>query len=172
MTPDERTPFGKRLFEAREKAGLTQEVAAKRAGMSQGTLAEAEISGKRSGYTPQLAAIYSVDPVWLATGKGKAKSAGSVTVMEQTKTVETSPAPDDGYFSEPSARILAMQAGLLAVIRSLSHNPNLPVLLDAELARAKDILAANPVDDPVLAAFDDQAELIRLTADIHHGKRS
>jgi len=73
MIPDERTPFGKRLFEARERAGLTQERAAKLAGMSQGTLAEAEVSGKRSGYTPQLAVIYSVDPVWLSTGKGKRK---------------------------------------------------------------------------------------------------
>lgn len=69
----ERTPFGQRLFDAREAAELTQDQAAKAVGMSQGTLAEAEISGKRSGYTSQLAELYGVIPTWLATGKGPRK---------------------------------------------------------------------------------------------------
>lgn len=128
-----------------------------------------EIDGKNAKVVAQ---ILGVDRDWLAFGKGKPLSGTNVAVVEQAQTADSNHPLDDGYFSEPSARILAMQAGLLAVIRSLSHNPNLPVLLDAELARAKDILAANPVADAVLAAFDDQAELIRLTADTHHGKRS
>lgn len=69
MENEERTPFGRRLFESREAANLTQQQAADAVGMAQGTLAEAEISGKRSGYTSQLAAVYGVDPNWLATGQ-------------------------------------------------------------------------------------------------------
>ena len=64
-----RTPFGKRLYDSREAANLTQEIAAKKVGMAQSTLAEAEISGKRSGYTSQLADLYDVSAKWLATGK-------------------------------------------------------------------------------------------------------
>lgn len=69
MDTTERTPFGRRLFESREAAELTQDQVAAKIGMSQGTLGEAETSGQRSGYTPQLAALYKVDPVWLATGR-------------------------------------------------------------------------------------------------------
>ncbi|MBL8506023.1 MAG: helix-turn-helix transcriptional regulator [Methylobacillus glycogenes] len=57
---------------------MSQEQAAKQAGMAQGTLSEAEVSGKRSGYTPQLAALYKVNPIWLATGKGDKKTAAPV----------------------------------------------------------------------------------------------
>lgn len=39
--------------------------------MSQGTLAELELDGQGSSYTAQLAAVYGVNPNWLATGKGK-----------------------------------------------------------------------------------------------------
>lgn len=71
MEAIERTPFGRRLFTARVDAGFSQEEAAKAAGMkSQGTLSEAEISGKRSGFTSQLATLYKVNADWLATGKG------------------------------------------------------------------------------------------------------
>lgn len=71
MEDIERTPFGRRLFSARVDAGFSQEEAARAAGMkSQGTLSEAEISGKRSGFTPQLAKLYNVSADWLATGKG------------------------------------------------------------------------------------------------------
>lgn len=71
MEDIERTPFGRRLFSARVDAGFSQEAAAKAVGMkSQGTLSEAEISGKRSGFTPQLAKLYNVNADWLATGKG------------------------------------------------------------------------------------------------------
>lgn len=67
---ESRTPFGQRLFDARQAAGLTQQQAAKKVGMAQSSLAEAEISGKRSGYVSQLAELYRVPANWLATGKG------------------------------------------------------------------------------------------------------
>lgn len=70
MGNSEKTAFGRRLTKSREAAGYKQDEAAKLIGMSQGTLGEAESQGKRSGYTPQLAALYGVNPVWLATGKG------------------------------------------------------------------------------------------------------
>lgn len=76
----DRTPFGQRLHDARKAAGYTQEAAAKEVGMSQGTLADAEIEGKRSGYTPQLAALYGVNAAWLATGRGS-KTDSTVSVV-------------------------------------------------------------------------------------------
>lgn len=69
MEDIERTPFGRRLFEARGDK-FSQEDAAKAVGMSQSTLSEAEISGKRSGFTSQLAVLYKVNSTWLATGNG------------------------------------------------------------------------------------------------------
>lgn len=74
MNDSEKTPFGRRLTKAREAAGYKQDEAARLVGMSQGTLGEAESQGKWSGYTPQLAALYRVDPIWLATGKGDMNS--------------------------------------------------------------------------------------------------
>lgn len=66
-----KTAFGERLTKAREHAQMTQIQAAKRVGMSQGTLGEAENSGNRSAYTAQLATLYGVNPNWLATGNGR-----------------------------------------------------------------------------------------------------
>lgn len=85
MEDIERTPFGRRLFEARTEArngkGYTQAEAAGKVGMMQSTLSEAEISGKRSGFTSQLASLYGVSATWLATGKGK-KHHGVLPRME------------------------------------------------------------------------------------------
>lgn len=74
MGNSDKTAFGRRLTESREAAGYKQDEAAKLVGMSQGTLGELESQGKRSGYTPQLAALYGVNPVWLANGKGEKKA--------------------------------------------------------------------------------------------------
>lgn len=91
MDNEERTPFGRRLFEARTATAHTQESAARSVGMkSQSTLAEAEISGKRSGFTPQLAALYGVSPQWLATGKGE-KYQGAVRPHEGSDDVTVIP---------------------------------------------------------------------------------
>lgn len=69
MKNQDSTPFGKRLQKARKDAGFTQQSVAKKIGMSQGTLAELERDGQGSSYTPALAALYGVDPLYLATGK-------------------------------------------------------------------------------------------------------
>lgn len=66
-----RTAFGARLLAARKHAKMAQIPAAKAVGMSQGTLAELELDGQGSSYTAQLAAVYGVNPNWLATGKGR-----------------------------------------------------------------------------------------------------
>jgi transcriptional regulator with XRE-family HTH domain len=71
MSEKERTPFGARLVLARKAAKLTQVQAAKKVGMAQGTLAEAETSGSGSAYTAQLAALYGVRAGWLADGAGE-----------------------------------------------------------------------------------------------------
>lgn len=62
-----RSEFGKRLFEARKRAGLTQADAAKGI-MGQSTLAELEKSGQGSAHTTALAKRYGVLPDWLADG--------------------------------------------------------------------------------------------------------
>lgn len=85
MNITERTPFGQRLFIARTKANLSQEQVAKEVGIAQSTLAEAEIYGKRSGYTPQLAAIYKVSATYLATGK---LAAGEKLPWEEDQDLE------------------------------------------------------------------------------------
>jgi DNA-binding XRE family transcriptional regulator len=65
------TEFGKRLFQAREHAKLTQQALAALVGMSQSTLAAAESTGAGSRKTPQLAAKCGVNSHWLATGEGE-----------------------------------------------------------------------------------------------------
>lgn len=46
-------------------------------------MSEAEISGKRSGFTPQLAALYKINPGWLATGKGVKELGEPAQVIRQ-----------------------------------------------------------------------------------------
>jgi transcriptional regulator with XRE-family HTH domain len=64
----DRTEFGQRLRDARERAGLTQEQVADSVGIRQSTLADLERKGTRSGYIAQLATLYGVSAHWLATG--------------------------------------------------------------------------------------------------------
>lgn len=86
MEDVERTPFGRRLFQAREAAKLSQKAVERAIGIKQNTLSEAEIKGKRSGKVPELAALYRVNPIWLATGKGPREIAPANTAAEATKT--------------------------------------------------------------------------------------
>lgn len=67
----ERSAFGRRLYQARVAAGLTQQQVQKAVGISQTNLSDAEGSAESSGFTAQLAALYGVDATWLATGLGK-----------------------------------------------------------------------------------------------------
>lgn len=76
MTERERTLFGKRLFDAREAAGLKQEDVCERIGIAQGTLSGLERSASASRHTAMLAKIYGVDAHWLATGQGQARPVG------------------------------------------------------------------------------------------------
>lgn len=66
--PVTRSPFGKRLYDSRTGAKLTQIQLAKLAGIAQSTLAELERIGQGSSKTLQLAAACGVSPEWLATG--------------------------------------------------------------------------------------------------------
>ncbi len=66
-----RSAFGKRLYDSRREAKLTQKDVAKKIGIAQGTLSELESDGNGSSYTSQLADIYKVSAVWLETGKGE-----------------------------------------------------------------------------------------------------
>jgi DNA-binding XRE family transcriptional regulator len=67
----ERSPFGERLFQARTHAKLTQAQLAQRAGMSQGTIGQAEWTGDASMATARLAEVCGVRAVWLAEGEGE-----------------------------------------------------------------------------------------------------
>lgn len=70
----ERTPFGLRMYLARERAGLTQKDVVKALGevkpMSQGTLSGLELEAASSGRVVEFAKLYGVDAVWLSTGEG------------------------------------------------------------------------------------------------------
>jgi len=123
MEPMERTPFGKRLFDAREAAKLTQKQAAKKVGMAQSTLAEAEISGKRSGYTPQLAELYGVSAKWLATGNGESPAASPPAIA-----------------IKPPSRHETRIAEIVALLRQTDME-GLAVILD----RAKDAARDYPI---------------------------
>ncbi len=65
-----RTAFGKRLFEAREQAGMTQREAAAKLGISQSTLSEAETLADGSTYVVHMARLFNCDPYWLAMDEG------------------------------------------------------------------------------------------------------
>ena len=65
-----RSDFGKRLFDARKHAGLTQEELCKRAGMSQANYQKLEKVGKGTSYTVSIAKVTGVSAEWLASGTG------------------------------------------------------------------------------------------------------
>ena len=85
MNDQGRTPFGQRMFEAREDAGLTQEDAAKIVGMSQSALSEMETSGKRSSYTAALAEVYGYNEKYLSRNIGPKKPDGTkhITLVDE-----------------------------------------------------------------------------------------
>jgi transcriptional regulator with XRE-family HTH domain len=89
--------IAERLKLAREKAGLNQEELAKRAGVSQGTIANIENSiRKQPRQLLSIARVLNVNPEWLQSGKGKAEviaHSGTHHVSEQVNeewTVHTS----------------------------------------------------------------------------------
>jgi transcriptional regulator with XRE-family HTH domain len=70
MRKRERSAFGARLKQAREKAGLTQPQLAQAVGMSQSTLAEAEGVGHASSFTVRIAQHCGISALWLESGEG------------------------------------------------------------------------------------------------------
>ena len=67
--------IGKRIKEAREEAGLTQEELAKAAGVAQSTIGGLESErNPGSSRTAEIAAVLGVEPLWLAAGKGEKRS--------------------------------------------------------------------------------------------------
>jgi transcriptional regulator with XRE-family HTH domain len=83
----ERTPFGRRMRQARLDAGLTQVTVAQKAGISQSTLSDIETASNGSSYTPVLAALYHADAHYLATGRA-AKGALSPWAMRVATLVD------------------------------------------------------------------------------------
>lgn len=75
----ERTPFGKRMLEAREHAHLTQKEVQKLMGVSQSTLSGLEGPDASSSRTVEFARLYGCDPIWLATGEGQPNWGAPIT---------------------------------------------------------------------------------------------
>jgi DNA-binding XRE family transcriptional regulator len=86
----DRTPFARRMRQARVEAGLTQVVTSQKAGISQSTLSEIETDAHSSKYTPVLAALYHADPHYLATGKA-AKGAPSHWALRVAALIDEFP---------------------------------------------------------------------------------
>lgn len=64
--------FGERLLKAREHAGLTQEMLAKKSGVKQGTISKIERGDTDSStFTVQLSIACGVRPEWLAIEDGE-----------------------------------------------------------------------------------------------------
>jgi transcriptional regulator with XRE-family HTH domain len=66
----ERTAFGQRMLQARERAGLTQLQVRQALTLAQSTLSELEATALSSGRTVEFARLYGCDPQWLSTGEG------------------------------------------------------------------------------------------------------
>jgi transcriptional regulator with XRE-family HTH domain len=92
----DRTPFGQRMFDAREVAGLTQMQVRERLKVSQGTLSELERTAHSTRRLVDFAMLYQVNPRWLATGEGVRDAAPMMSAEE----------PNSGYTIDTEARQL------------------------------------------------------------------
>jgi transcriptional regulator with XRE-family HTH domain len=118
-----RSEFGKRLVQAREDAGLSQEELCRLAGMAQSTLATAESSGSGSRNTAQLARACGVSAYWLATGEGKAtESADARDVAERFDTLPM--ATEQQLYMRQRAYMLCLAA--IAFAADLPEPPTAP----------------------------------------------
>ena len=59
------------------------------------------------------------------------------------------------------ARLLAVQAGLVAVIRSMPHSPELAANLEREIDRFASVMLPRPYPEEVFEAFESQIATIR-----------
>ncbi|WGW05441.1 helix-turn-helix domain-containing protein [Tropicibacter oceani] len=85
--PDAAT-FGDRLAAARDAAGMTQEVLAKRMGVKLATLQnwEEDLSEPRANKLSMISGILNVSMVWLITGEGEGVSAPDVDALSPDVT--------------------------------------------------------------------------------------
>jgi hypothetical protein len=65
-------------------------------------------------------------------------------------------------------RLLAVQAGLTAVVMSLPQNPVLPLRLQHEIERVRAILLGHSISDYGLSAFEDQIRVIQKAVELSH----
>lgn len=85
--------LGQRLKQCRKDSGYKQAEVCARTGIKQGTLSELENDKyPTSSFVPQLAQLYGVDAMWLATGSGtKAKIKVSDIAMKIAEMVSEMP---------------------------------------------------------------------------------
>ncbi len=148
-----RSEFGARLHRARVAAGLSQTVLAKKVGMAQSTLVEAETIAQGSAKTPQLAVATGVDPHWLATGHGEMhpqphqhRVSDETAAYRPSTDAAAAPTP---ISPAPSARQLVLQLGTrLAGLDHLSRLAIAPLLQR---------LAAHPEEREQIAAHVERA---------------
>lgn len=70
------------------------------------------------------------------------------------------------FDQDANARLLAVQAGLVALIRALPPNPALPALLEAERERTIALLLARSFPDSALDAFEAQMQVMRQAVEL------
>ncbi|MDR1162657.1 MAG: helix-turn-helix transcriptional regulator, partial [Candidatus Accumulibacter sp.] len=99
--------LGNRLRACRKAKGLTQKEVEARAGVSQGTLSELENDKyPTSTFVPQLAELYGVEALWLATGEGRkvrddtVEGAPTLGRSRKVPVVGTSQLGDSGFWAE------------------------------------------------------------------------
>ena len=68
------------------------------------------------------------------------------------------------------SRLLAVQAGVIALIRTLPSNPNLPVAVQQETERVLAMLLPMDLPDSAMDAFHNQIQTIQKAADKYHSK--
>ena len=138
-----RTEYGTRLVQARKHSGMCQEELAKKAGISQSTLAAAERRAMGSRYTPMLARALSVHPVWLADGTGP---------RDVSKSTQFSLIPDAQDAMSKSADHSALALELAALFDELTTRRDRAVGYTRATQALLDVLAQRdvlPSDTPI-----------------------
>lgn len=67
------------------------------------------------------------------------------------------------------ARLLAVQAAVMGLLRSLPHNPRIPALIEDEAERALALLLAHPMPEAAIEAFRSQLHATQSAANRFHG---